>query len=44
MAVTTNSTAPTTMEIVALKQGRIKLRMIGQTPSVLQQHGRKGVA
>jgi hypothetical protein len=41
MAVTTNSTAPTTMEIVALKQGRIKLRMIGQTPMYFNSMGAK---
>ena len=41
MAIVKKPTAATTMEIHALKQGRIKLRMIGQTPLYFNSMGAK---
>ena len=41
MAIVKKPTAATTMEIHALKQGRIKLRMIGQTPMYFNSMGAK---
>ena len=41
MAIVKKPTAPATMEIHALKQGRIKLRMIGQTPMYFNSMGAK---
>ena len=41
MTIVKKPTAATTMEIHALKQGRIKLRMIGQTPLYFNSMGAK---
>ena len=41
MAIVKKPTAAATMEIHALKQGRIKLRMIGQTPMYFNSMGAK---
>jgi len=41
MAIAKKPTASATMEIHALKQGRIKLRMIGQTPMYFNSMGAK---
>ena len=41
MAIVKKPTTATTMEIHALKQGRIKLRMIGQTPMYFNSMGAK---